>query len=40
VGRYVTSRVEELALERSWQQRAVFQAAGRITAFPLVAAPA
>ncbi len=39
LGRYVTGRVEELALEKSWQQRAVFQAAGRITAFPLVAPP-
>ena len=37
VGRFVTGRVEELATEKSWQQRAVFQAAGKITAFPLVA---
>lgn len=37
LGRYVTTRVEELAQTRSWQQRAVFQAAGRISAFPLVA---
>ena len=37
LGRYVTSKVEELAHTHSWQQRAVFQAAGQITTFPLFA---
>ena len=35
LGRYVTSKVEEIAHTRSWEQRAVFQAAGQITVFPL-----
>ena len=40
VGRYVTSKVEEMAHTHSWQQRAVFQAAGQITAFPMFTAQA
>jgi hypothetical protein len=40
VGRYVTSKVEALAHAHAWEQRAVFQAAGQITAFPMFSAQA
>ena len=40
VGRFVTTKVEEMAHAHSWQQRAVFQAAGQITAFPMFSSQA
>lgn len=40
VGRYVTREMAALARDRAMEQRAVFQAAGQITAFPLFSSPA